>query len=64
MKKFCLYITIWTIDVRNRESGVLVGQEFFLFYRQAERYLEKYRKEWEGWEEFEVALGGEPLWIW
>lgn len=61
MKNFCLHITIWSIDIRDRESGVLVGQEFFLFYRQAERYLKKHQKEWE---EFEVVLGGEPLWLW
>lgn len=61
MKKLCLHIIIWSIDIRDRESGVLVGQEFFLFYRQAKRYLEKHQKEWE---EFEVVLGGEPLWLW
>lgn len=61
MKNFCLHITIWSIDIRDRESGVLVGQEFFLFYRQAKRYLKKHQKDWE---EFEVGLGGEPLWLW
>lgn len=61
MKNFCLYITIWSIDIRDRESGVLVGQEFFLFYRQVKRYLKKHQKDWE---EFEVGLGGEPLWLW
>lgn len=59
--KYIGHITIWSIDIRDRESGVLVGQEFFLFYKQAKRYLEKHRKDWE---EFEVGLGGEQLRLW
>lgn len=61
MRKFCSHITIWSIDIRDRESGILVDQWFFLFYRQAERYLEKRQKDWK---DFEVVLGGEPLWLW
>lgn len=61
MRKFYSHITIWSIDIRDRESGILVDQWFFLFYRQAERYLEKHQKDWK---DFEVVLGGEPLWLW
>lgn len=60
MKNFCPHITIWSIDISDKESGTLIDQVFFLFHRQAEKYLEKHLKDWEG---FNVGLGGEPLWL-
>lgn len=61
MKNFCPHITIWSIELRDRASGILAGQEFFLSYRRASKYLEKHQKEWE---DYEICLGGEPLWLW
>lgn len=54
------HITIWSIDIHDKENGAVVDQMFFLFHRQAKKYLEKHLKDWE---EFDVGLGGEPLWL-
>lgn len=63
MKKFRPAITIWSIDIRDRDSGVVIHQEFFLFYKRAKRCFNQC-SEWLDTDCFELSLGGEPLLLW
>lgn len=55
-------ILIWEVALYSRESGNLIGQEFFLFKKRAEKYIAKHKREWE--EYCDVLLGGNTLWLW
>lgn len=61
MKKFAPNIVIWNITVSNKTDGFPLANYYFLSYKRAKKFLEKYIDEWEG---FQVVLGGETLWLW
>lgn len=63
MKKFKPAIIIWAIDIRDKDTGVIVHQEFFLFYKRAKRCYNQCL-EWIDTDCFEIGLGGEPLRLW
>lgn len=63
MKRFEPAITIWNVWFTDKVDGTIVGNEYFLFYKQAEKYADRCRKSKE-YDDVNICLGGETLWIW
>lgn len=55
-------ILIWEVALYSRENGDLIGQEFFLSKKRAEKYIAKNKWKWE--DSCIATLGGTKLWLW
>ena len=56
---FVPHITIWEVDIT--QNGVVFDSHYFLTYRGAKRFMRKHKQEWK---DYNVIVGGEPLWLW
>ena len=61
MKKHAPSILIWNLELSDKQDGLVYQNFYFLSYRRAKRFWERYEKELK---EYKVTLGGEPLWLW
>lgn len=57
--KFTPHIIIWELDLGI--DGTVIDSYYFLTYKGAKKFWEKNE---ENWKDYQVALGGEPLWFW
>ena len=55
-------IVIWNIELRDKESNFVCQNFYFLSYKRAKKFLERNEKEY--YNEYNIALGGEQLWLW
>ena len=59
-KNFTPSIVIWNIELRDKESNFVCRNFYFFSYRRAKKFLERNEKEYD---EYNITLGGEPLWL-
>lgn len=57
--KFTPHIIIWELDLKIDDT--VIDSYYFLTRRGAEKFWEKNK---ENWKDYQVVLGGEPLWLW
>lgn len=57
--KFTPHITIWEVDIT--QNGIVFDSHYFLTYKGAKRFIRKHEQEWK---DYNVIVGGEPLWLW
>ena len=60
-KDFAPSITIWSLELYDKESNFVCQTFYFLSYKRAKRFWARHEKEFD---EYNVVLGGEPLWLW
>lgn len=58
--KFMPHITIWELDVMTLD-GISIVRSYYLSFHAAKRAWEKNK---ESWKDYQVTIGGEPLWFW
>ena len=63
MKKFMPRITIWTVVFTDKVDDTFIGQEYFLFRKQAEKWRNECLNN-ESYDDVDISLGGETLWLW
>ena len=60
MKKFTPCIWIHTVELLDKEDG-MIGETFhFLSYKQARKFVVKHK---EDFKDFKVGISYEPLWL-
>lgn len=57
--KFTPHIIIWELDLKIDDT--VIDSYYFLTYRGSKKFWEKNK---ENWKDYQVVLGGEPLWFW
>lgn len=57
--KFTPHITIWEVDIAQDDA--VFYSYYFLTYKGAKKFIRKHLEEWK---DYQVILGGEPLWFW
>ena len=60
LKDFVPSIIIWNIELSDKESNFVCQNFYFRSYRRAKKFLERNEKEYD---EYNIILGGEPLWL-
>ena len=55
-------ITIWSIDIIDKEDKTVCDHKLFFRKKDAERWMEENRVKYSE-AGFTMSLGGEPLWI-
>lgn len=61
MIKYEPSIMIWRLKISDKEDGTIYDNFYFLSYRRAKKFWKKYEAVLK---DFNVALGGEQLWLW
>lgn len=62
MKKWTPIIIIYCLDARDRNTGEIIEDHFFLFYKRAKRFWDAHYTEFEN-RNYEVSLCGVQLWL-
>ena len=60
LNDFAPSIIIWNIELRDKESNFVCQNFYFLSYKRAKKFLKRNEKEYD---EYNITLGGEPLWL-
>lgn len=60
-KNFTPSIVIWSLELYDKESNFVCQTFYFLSYKRARKFWELHEKEFD---EYNIVLGGEPLWLW
>lgn len=59
--KFAPSIVIWNLEFRYKKDGRVLQNLYFFSYKRAKKFWERYEA---AFEEYNVSLGGEQLWLW
>lgn len=60
MKKLTPYILIHTVELHDKEDGMIGEVFYFLFYKQARKFVDKHI---EDFKDYRVTISCEPLWL-